>query len=576
MNRYEYARSVIIQRAQYLEEISRSEEALRADWLQCKESFVTYCDRWAWMNDLQAVREGFGETGVPFVLWDSQIEIAEWVLSYVDLPSIANNNRYELRAERKRETTILVIPKGRKIGVTELLLQIEEWLMIYWKMTCIVGSTTAEDVDKAGDPRSLFERIYFSLSRLPEHVRPRRLWRKERTISDLNSSASILGESATGDFMRAGRSVLALLDEWATLEPNTANKQLSSIHSACDVAVIVSNPPRRRHPIHKLCETLPPEQIMQRSWRDDPWRDEGYFEAQLVENGGTLTREDAERELNGSLEIVHSSTVFTFNKQGIMIPQKAPDLGAPISLISFDFGTGQALTVSLHANLWLGDEDELNALGQLLFRLEIYEEHYWQGAHVKTIAADTEPSRRAAAEKSTYQFIIGDPTGINQISPTQGSWQSELWNQGIKVQCLDNPFNTTEAKEDATAKFSELHALGRISITAQRDRAIDGGKILEAQSKDSFLIESMTNWIWPFREGETRIDYVKISPEKSVYSHACEAFLYLIHKSVMLAEELRRERENRKRKVRTREPLITSGKGSRRAVRDLYRGLRGG
>jgi hypothetical protein len=84
--------------------------------------------------------------------------------------------------------------------------------------TFMIVSRTEEYVDKPGNPKSLFWKLDFMLSKLPEWMKPVGYERTHMHIYNPEMETTIDGESTTGDVGRGGRTTAMLLDEFAAVK----------------------------------------------------------------------------------------------------------------------------------------------------------------------------------------------------------------------------------------------------------------------------------------------------------------------------------------------------------------------
>jgi hypothetical protein len=165
-------------------------------------------DRVHWFNTYLKIHNpkiaSEGSTLLPFVLRPKQIEMDKW---WSDL-------------EEKQDTGI--IRKSREEGATWYAVgrALHTWLFVPGAVVTL-GSRKEEQIDKRGDPDSLFAKIMFCLENLPQWMHPEgfnvKLHRTERLLLNPSNGASIRGEA--GDRMgRGGRSYLYVVDEWDFVE----------------------------------------------------------------------------------------------------------------------------------------------------------------------------------------------------------------------------------------------------------------------------------------------------------------------------------------------------------------------
>jgi phage terminase large subunit len=172
------------------------------EWANCQQSRPYFFEHYFTINNPK--QAGKGETTLKFKLRDKQLELDTWVDNLI----------------KNEDTGILT--KSREEGATWYAVGLALWHWLFVPGSIVtLGSRKEELVDKSGDPDSLFEKIRFSLEKLPNWMLPKgyvpREHNKHLRITNIANGATIKGEA--GDSMgRGGRSLLYIVDEWDFVE----------------------------------------------------------------------------------------------------------------------------------------------------------------------------------------------------------------------------------------------------------------------------------------------------------------------------------------------------------------------
>ena len=192
---------------------------------QCSDSFQFFCNNFLWLQDPEA--EDYIDKELPYLLWDFQEQAATFIIEAIingeDLP----------------------IEKCRKLGLTWLVLAILLWGWHYHKWEVLVGSRKAEEVDKRGDPGTLFEKFRFMIKKLPEEILHQQLDKdhdKTMLIRHPDHDATLAGEGNNMDFGRSDRRKVVFLDELTSwLQTDRAAYQGLSATTKCRLSVSTPN-----------------------------------------------------------------------------------------------------------------------------------------------------------------------------------------------------------------------------------------------------------------------------------------------------------------------------------------------
>lgn len=200
----------------WLEERERVFRLCRADSTyrqafieQCKEDPIFWLQYTAWAFDPRKLGDDVIQ---PLIPWQYQEEFV------TKLVGILNRARADFLYEES-----IVIDKARDMGASFCTLLVFQWFWQFHDTSFIIGSRKEEEVDKAGDMDTPFEKLRFQIRRQPDFLLPpgfdidSKRFSKELIISSKPpgmGGAQIVGESANPDFGRGGRALAAFCDEF--------------------------------------------------------------------------------------------------------------------------------------------------------------------------------------------------------------------------------------------------------------------------------------------------------------------------------------------------------------------------
>ena len=120
----------------------------------------------------------------------------------------------------------LLVAKSRDMGASWLCVLAFEWMWHFAEPLAapsfLMGSRVEDYVDKADNPKALFQKLDYFHGNLPPWLMPegfnRAVHRRKMHLTNSANGAVIDGESSTGDFARGDRRTAILLDEFAAVE----------------------------------------------------------------------------------------------------------------------------------------------------------------------------------------------------------------------------------------------------------------------------------------------------------------------------------------------------------------------
>lgn len=245
-----------------------------------------------------------------------------------------------------------LVEKGRDLGFTWCAggFAVHKWLFVPGFKTNF-GSRGSDEVDKAGDPDSIFEKIRMLIAGLPEWMLPEGFnpARHSNFMRLVNpaSGNTIVGE--VGDEMgRGGRATLFVLDEFAFVE--RAERAEASTSATADVRIFGStvNGPgnlffRKRHN-----GSLRPDQVFRLHYTDDPRKDATWLAKEKARLESHVFASEHDIDYSASVEgiCIPAKWVESAKRIAKLLEQKGQRIEpASKGVAGQDVGAGKAKSV---------------------------------------------------------------------------------------------------------------------------------------------------------------------------------------------------------------------------------------
>lgn len=274
-------------------------------------------------------------TRMPFVLFPKQREWMIWA--------------FHLWKSRKNGVT----EKSRDCGVSWLSVGLGATIgLLYDNVNIGYGSRKQEYVDKKGAPKALFWKAREYLKSLPPEFTFG--WKESDSIENLirfpHNGSTLSGE--VGDSIgRGDRAAIYFVDEAAHLEhPQLVDAGLSA---TTNCRIDISSAAGTGNPFHDKVVGYPPERVFTFHWRDDPRKDQAWYDAQVADldpvtvaqeidinysaatTGVLVPNEWVQAAVDADVILSAAGLVFRGKKRGTLdIADEGPDLNA------FCSGTG--------------------------------------------------------------------------------------------------------------------------------------------------------------------------------------------------------------------------------------------
>lgn len=222
---------------------------------------------------------------IPFVLWQKQEDFLKWLYA------------------RWRGGKRGLVEKSRDCGVT--------WLSVGFaaSMWCFepgfsigFGSRKEDLVDRKGDFDSIFEKIRFFIDNIPVEFMPSGFSEKQHSahmrIVNPDNEATITGE-AGDNIGRGGRKSVYLVDEAAFIEQQ--KKVDAALSQTTNCQIDISTPNGNGNEFYKKAMRFQnTDAKFVFDWRDDPRKDDAWYQKQKDEQDEVTVAQEIDRDYNAS------------------------------------------------------------------------------------------------------------------------------------------------------------------------------------------------------------------------------------------------------------------------------------
>ncbi|TFH85259.1 TerL protein [Billgrantia azerbaijanica] len=276
--------AIFAQRAERLQRLRSDPQLLAAAKIHYRTNPWDFITDWGMTFDPRKVLDG-GLANMPFILWKRQVEYLQWL-----------EGRYQAGSRG-------LVEKSRDCGVT--------WLSVGWSVShwCFddgfaagFGSRKEALVDKLGDPDSIFEKIRHFVSHIPDTLLPADFSMREhatfmRLISP-STGSSITGE-AGDNIGRGGRKSAYFTDESAFIEHQELVDAALSQTTNCQIDISTFNGNGNAF-YQKWQRFQGTDKHFVFDWRDDPRKDDAWYQKQKDEQSDETVAQEIDRDPNAS------------------------------------------------------------------------------------------------------------------------------------------------------------------------------------------------------------------------------------------------------------------------------------
>lgn len=278
--------AIFAERSRRLKKLREDPRLVQAAKIHYRDNPWDFITDWGMTFEPRNLERGL-LASIPFVIWPKQREYLEWLYAMW------------LRGERG------LVEKSRDCGVTWLSVgfAVNMWLFRDG-FTAGFGSAKEDKIDRKGDPDSIFEKIRFFINNLPVEFLPVGFNEREciahmKIINPANGG-TITGE-AGDNIGRGGRKSIYLVDEAAFIE----RQQLvdASLSQTTNCQVDISTPNGNGNPFYKKRMRFEgTDKLFIFDWRDDPRKDEAWYQRMKQEHDEVTVAQEIDRDYNASAE----------------------------------------------------------------------------------------------------------------------------------------------------------------------------------------------------------------------------------------------------------------------------------
>lgn len=246
-------------------------------------TFADFINDWGYTIDPRLVGEGKNPV-MAFELFPKQREMIRWLIGCWT------------------DSKPGVVVKSRDVGASWVAMALLCTLCIYRTgFAAGVGSAVEIKIDRSGDPDTLFYKVRSFLEHLPVEFNGG--FDIDRCSADKRVSFPLTGSSITGEAGdqagRGGRKAIFIVDESAHFEhPKIIDKNLSA-NTKCRIDMSSVNGmansfyTRAHNPAIRRFDF---------TWRDDPRKDQKWYEAQCAELDEVVVKQEIDCDFRASLE----------------------------------------------------------------------------------------------------------------------------------------------------------------------------------------------------------------------------------------------------------------------------------
>lgn len=229
---------------------------------------------------------------IPFIPFPRQIEMMQWITDHW------------LHGKDG------VVPKSRDTGASWVSMAWACSMCLHWPGMAIgFGSRKEEYVDRLDSPKSLFFKARLFLANLPRELRGGWDAKVNGAFMRLTfpQSGGVITGEAGDNIGRGDRSAVYFVDESAHLErPQLAE---ASLAATTNCRIDMSSVNGMDNPFAEKVHSWPAEDIFYFHWRDDPRKDDAWYEAQKAKKDPVVIAQEYDIS-------------FTASVSGVVIPHE--------------------------------------------------------------------------------------------------------------------------------------------------------------------------------------------------------------------------------------------------------------
>lgn len=276
--------AIFAQRAERLRRLRADPRLVQASKMHYRQAPWDFVRDWGMTFDPRKIETG-GLANIPFLPWPRQVEYMQWLM------------------QQWRGGERGLVEKSRDCGVTWLSVGFAVALWCCHDGVAIgFGSRKEALVDKLGDPDSIFEKIRHFVSHIPKELLPPGFSTKEHStymrLVSPETGASITGE-AGDNIGRGGRKAMYFVDEAAFIERQQMVDAALSQATNCQIDISTFNGSGNLF-YQKQQRFFGTSRHFVFDWRDDPRKDDAWYQKQKDEQPEEIVAQEIDRDPNAS------------------------------------------------------------------------------------------------------------------------------------------------------------------------------------------------------------------------------------------------------------------------------------
>lgn len=242
-----------------------------------------FVEDWGMTYDPRNLERGLPAT-IPFLPFERQVGLMQWIHA----------------SWRASEDGL--VPKSRDTGASWIAIAFSCTLCLFHQGMAIgFGSRKEEYVDRLDSPKSLFYKARVFLSNLPTEFRGG--WSRDKHGAFMRitfpDSGSVMTGEAGDNIGRGDRTAIYFVDEGAHLErPELAEEALTA---TTNCRIDMSSVKGMANPFAKKAHSWPAERIFVMHWRDDPRKDEEWYEKLKSNRDATVIAQEYDINYSASV-----------------------------------------------------------------------------------------------------------------------------------------------------------------------------------------------------------------------------------------------------------------------------------
>jgi len=468
---------LLIERAKLLQKAKKDAFLRQSLKIQCKEDIFFWIENFVWIYEPRKK----GDKKIPM--------------------SMKGNFRFQKRIVRKileciEEGKDLRIEKSRDMGLSWLIIVIFVWGWLFRGWDTLIGSKTAEAVDKLNNMKTLFPKARFVLKNLPKWILPRGFNIEKHAgwmnIVNPEMGCSISGEANSPTFATGSRAKAIAFDEFAKWE-HTDRDAWTSAGAATPCRIANSTPKYKNNKFFELKGSGIEE--MSIHYSENPGKGEEW----VKKTKPRFTEQEWEQEMeinySGTARAVVFAEELTYLQQHLRFNEKVKYLETKPVYISMDLGMGDLTTVLCWQVLGYSEE----------IRLFDYYEN---------------------SNQSIYHYIewIKSP---DRPWNKQGKKYHEGWRD---IVVIPDPNQATNRELTSGKSIEQIFRDAEIQIEMRWIGEIEGISIAKKMMKRLWIkpdlleiLGALEGWHYDF---DNKRQEFKPHPVHTKDSHACKAIIY--------------------------------------------------